>query len=77
VLSFIVAWTMWQSKPGTCFAVTMAVYSAGMFALDLARGDAVPMIGAWRVDQVMDAGIVVAAVVYILYHELHEFARKF
>jgi phosphatidylglycerol---prolipoprotein diacylglyceryl transferase len=63
-LSFIVAWTMRQSRPGVRFAVTMVFYSAGVFVLGFARGDTVPMIGAWRVDQVMDAGIVVAAVAF-------------
>ena len=43
---------------GIRFAVTMTLYSAGMFVLGFTRGDAVPMLGAWRLDQVIDAGIV-------------------
>ncbi len=46
------------------FAVTMALYSVGMFALGFTRGDIVPAFGGWRLDQVMDAGIAVAGVVY-------------
>ena len=54
-------------KPGTkisTFAVTIALYSAAMFVLGFVRGDAAPMIGMWRLDQVIDAGIVVVASVY-------------
>jgi hypothetical protein len=32
--------------------------------LGFARGDAVPMLGAWRLDQVIDAGIVVVGMAY-------------
>jgi len=47
----------------SAFAATIAVYSAGMFVLGFTRGDAVPMIGAWRLDQILDAGIVVVGIV--------------
>jgi phosphatidylglycerol:prolipoprotein diacylglycerol transferase len=48
------------------FAVTMALYSAGTCLLGFARGDAVPMLGAWRLDQVIDAAIIIAGVAYLL-----------
>jgi len=48
------------------FAATMALYSAGMFALSFVRGDAVPMLGGWRIDQVMDTGVAVAGAFYII-----------
>ena len=48
------------------FAVTMALYSAGMFVLGFTRGDVVPTLGGWRLDQVLDAAIVIAAVTYVL-----------
>jgi phosphatidylglycerol---prolipoprotein diacylglyceryl transferase len=51
---------------GIRFAATMTLYSAGTFVLGFTRGDAAPMLGAWRLDQVIDAGIVFASVVYIL-----------
>ena len=51
---------------GNRFAATMALYSAGMFLLGFARGDVVPMLGAWRMDQVVDAAIVIAGIAYIL-----------
>ena len=44
------------------FAVTMMLYSAGTFVLGFARGDAVPMLGTWRLDQVIDAAIVIAGI---------------
>jgi prolipoprotein diacylglyceryl transferase len=51
---------------GIRFAVAMMFYSAGMFVLGFTRGDAAPMLGAWRLDQVIDAGIVAAGIVSIL-----------
>jgi len=51
---------------GIRFAATMTLYSAGMFVLGFTRGDAVPMLGAWRLDQVIDAGIVAVGIVYSL-----------
>jgi phosphatidylglycerol:prolipoprotein diacylglycerol transferase len=51
---------------GMRFAGVMIFYSAGMFVLDFTRGDAMPLLGAWRLDQVMDAGIAILGVVYIL-----------
>jgi phosphatidylglycerol:prolipoprotein diacylglycerol transferase len=53
-------------SPLSTFAVTIALYSAGMLMLGFARGDAAPMIGVWRLDQVIDAGIVAVASVYSL-----------
>jgi phosphatidylglycerol:prolipoprotein diacylglycerol transferase len=58
------------------FAVTMAVYSVGMFMLGFARGDAVPMMAGWRMDQVIDAGIVVASVAYILTFHVSRFTHR-
>jgi len=51
---------------GIRFAVAMMFYSAGMFVLGFMRGDAAPVLGAWRLDQVIDAGIVAAGIVSIL-----------
>jgi prolipoprotein diacylglyceryltransferase len=69
-LCFVVAMTNHRcSSPVarlSTFAVTMALYSAGMFALGFARGDVAPMAGAWRVDQVVDVAIAMAGIVYIL-----------
>ena len=47
------------------FVATVALYSAGMFVLSFARGDAVPMLGTWRYDQVIDAVISIAGVAYL------------
>jgi phosphatidylglycerol---prolipoprotein diacylglyceryl transferase len=48
------------------FAIAVTLYSAGTFVLGFTRGDAAPLLGGWRLDQVMDAGIAVLGVVYIL-----------
>ena len=53
-------------EAGVRFAATMALYSSGMFALGFTRGDVVPMIGVWRVEQLMDAGIMVTGIAYIV-----------
>ncbi len=55
-----------RSLSNVHFAATMTLYSAGMFALGFARGDTAPMLGAWRLDQVIDAGIVAVGIVYSL-----------
>jgi prolipoprotein diacylglyceryltransferase len=47
-------------------AATIALYSAGTFTLGFARGDTVPMLGAWRLDQVIDAAIIIAGVAYLI-----------
>jgi prolipoprotein diacylglyceryltransferase len=52
---------------GIRFAATMTIYSAGGFVLGFTRGDAAPMLGAWRLDQVIDAGTVAVGSVYILW----------
>jgi phosphatidylglycerol:prolipoprotein diacylglycerol transferase len=54
------------ASPGVRFVMTMTLYSAGMFLLGFARGDVVPMLGIWRVDQAMDAGIAAAGIAYLL-----------
>jgi phosphatidylglycerol:prolipoprotein diacylglycerol transferase len=48
------------------FAVTIALYSTGTFVLGFARGDAVPMLGAWRLDQLIDAAIIIAGATCII-----------
>jgi len=60
-----------RSKWALTFAMTMTVYSFGMIALGFTRGDPVPMLGIWRWDQVLDAGIALAAVVYGLIDARH------
>jgi phosphatidylglycerol:prolipoprotein diacylglycerol transferase len=58
--------TSQKSEVGpSTFAATVALYSAGMFLLGFLRGDAVPMFGTWRYDQVIDAVIFIAGVAYL------------
>lgn len=67
---FVVAMASSRRSPSAArhstFAVTLALYSAGMFLLGFTRGDAVPMLGTWRMDQVVDAVIVVVSMAYLL-----------
>jgi phosphatidylglycerol:prolipoprotein diacylglycerol transferase len=75
-LSCIVAWIVRQSRPAVRFAVTMVFYSVGMFVLGFARGDAVPMIGVWRVDQVMEVGMIVAGILYVVWSVVISLTRR-
>jgi len=50
---------------GSAFVAAVALYCAGMFVLGFARGDAVPMLGAWRYDQVLDAVISITGAAYL------------
>ncbi len=54
-----------EVRASTC-AATMTLYSAGMLALGFARGDAAPMLGAWRLDQGIDAAIILAGVTWLI-----------
>jgi phosphatidylglycerol:prolipoprotein diacylglycerol transferase len=51
----------WQD--GTRYWLFIAAYSLGAFALGFTRGDDVPLIGSWRIDQVLDACLVVAGTI--------------
>jgi prolipoprotein diacylglyceryltransferase len=64
-----------EVRVSTCVA-TVALYSAGMFVLGFARGDAVPMLGTWRYDQVVDAAIVIAGVAHLCRPALRSFTFR-
>ncbi len=50
---------VWPS--GTRFWLCLAAYSLGSCVIGLTRADDVPQLGGWRVDQVLDAMIVVVS----------------
>jgi phosphatidylglycerol:prolipoprotein diacylglycerol transferase len=49
-------------------AAMLGVYSAGAVALGLARGDETLMLGAWRIDQLLDAALAALALAYLAGH---------
>jgi phosphatidylglycerol:prolipoprotein diacylglycerol transferase len=57
---------MWRD--GTRYWLFIAAYSLGAFLLGFTRGDDVPLVGGWRIDQVLDAllfGVALIALVYL------------
>jgi phosphatidylglycerol:prolipoprotein diacylglycerol transferase len=57
LMLFLLLWLMrkkaWQD--GVRYWFFVAAYSLGAFALGFTRGDDVPTVGGWRIDQVLDA----------------------
>lgn len=51
---------------GGRFLLAVGLFSLGLFAVGFTRGDASPPVGAWRLDQVVDLGIAVAALVGLI-----------
>jgi prolipoprotein diacylglyceryltransferase len=48
------------------FALTLTLYSSGMFVLGFARGDVVPTLAGWRLDQAIDAALAAAGIAYFI-----------
>ena len=40
---------------GTRYWLFVAAYSLGAFVLGFTRGDDIPAVGGWRIDQILDA----------------------
>ncbi len=51
------------SMEGVGFWLILLLTAVGAFAIGFTRGDAIAMIGGLRIDQALDAGLIVAAVV--------------
>lgn len=51
---------------GTRFWLFIATYSVGAFTLGFARGDDIPLVGGWRIDQLLDALLIGAAVIALV-----------
>jgi phosphatidylglycerol---prolipoprotein diacylglyceryl transferase len=51
---------------GTRFWLFVAAYSLGAFLIGFTRGDDVPLLGGWRVDQLLDAALVAAGLGQLL-----------
>lgn len=56
------AWLLsrWISRPGVRFWLVLALLGLASFSAGFARGDAVPMLGALRLDQVLDLTVAAA-----------------
>ena len=66
--SLLLFLTMWLTRkrglaPGTRYWSIVAVYSLGALLIGFTRGDEVPHFYGWRVDQVLDALLVVAGAI--------------
>ena len=71
LLTTIVLFSRKIARPrGTTFGLYLVLYGIGMAFVDTLRGDAVPHIGEWRLDAVLDlalaaTGLLMAAVLYL------------
>jgi phosphatidylglycerol:prolipoprotein diacylglycerol transferase len=65
LLLFLLLWlTRKKAWPtGGRYWLFVAAYSLGLFALGFARGDDVPTVGGWRIDQLLDALLFSSALV--------------
>lgn len=65
LLLFLLLWfTRRKVWPvGARYWLFVAAYSLGAFALSLTRGDDIPLIGGWRLDQMLDALLCGAAAI--------------
>ena len=54
----------WRS--GTHFWLFVAVYSLGAFLIGFTRGDDIPIIAGWRLDQILDAALTVIGVMGLI-----------
>ncbi|MBP7688607.1 MAG: prolipoprotein diacylglyceryl transferase [Thermoflexales bacterium] len=69
--SGLIAIGLWAARrrvwpPGTRFWLCLAAYSLGSGVIGLTRADDVPLLAGWRVDQVLDAMIVVVSLSQLL-----------
>jgi phosphatidylglycerol---prolipoprotein diacylglyceryl transferase len=68
VLLFLWLW-LTRKKPwrdGIRYWLFVAAYSLGMFVLGFTRGDDVPVLGGWRIDQLLDALLFSAAALALI-----------
>jgi phosphatidylglycerol:prolipoprotein diacylglycerol transferase len=68
LLLFLLMWfTRKKDWPdGARYWFFVAAYSLGMFALGFARGDDIPTLGGWRIDQILDALLLGVAVIALV-----------
>jgi phosphatidylglycerol---prolipoprotein diacylglyceryl transferase len=72
LILFLLLWLTrrkaWQD--GTRYWLFVAAYSLGAFALGFTRGDDIPVIGGWRIDQVLDALLFSLALIALVWLRL-------
>lgn len=54
-------------RPGPLFGLSLLLLSAVRVVVSLYRGDEVPYLGAWRWDTVLDGGIVIISLLFLLF----------
>ncbi len=72
LLLFLALWLTRKRtwRDGIRYWSFIAAYSAGAFLLGFTRGDDVPAIGGWRIDQLLDALLFSAALLALVYLRL-------
>jgi len=75
VLGLLLALRRLPLPGGGRFLLAVGLISLGLFAVGFSRGDASPPVGAWRLDQVADLGIALAALVGLMAVFFHRRTR--
>ena len=72
LLLFLVLWLTRKKawRAGIRYWSFIATYSLGAFLLGFTRGDDMPAIGGWRIDQLLDALLFSAALIALVYLRL-------
>lgn len=72
LLLFLLLWLTRKKawRDGLRYGLFIAAYSLGAFLLGFTRGDDVPAVGGWRIDQLLDALLLGLATITLLYLRL-------
>ncbi len=66
ILALSLAQARREGRPGVRLWIALALLSAGAFAVGFTRGDSIPMLGALRLDQVLDLAMAAVALAGLL-----------
>jgi phosphatidylglycerol:prolipoprotein diacylglycerol transferase len=67
IFTLLLIFIVWRRlRPITLFFLTLLFLSAGRLIVSLFRGDAIPMIGQYRLDTLVDAGLILLSMVGIV-----------
>jgi phosphatidylglycerol:prolipoprotein diacylglycerol transferase len=61
LLTFLLLWRLRRLRPALRFWLALLLLSTGRAAISPLRGDDVPMLGAWRLDTLLDIAFAVVA----------------
>ena len=71
VLALLLALRRLALPAGGRFLLAVGLFSLGLFVAGFTRGDASPQLGRWRLDQAVDLGIALVALVRLILPQRH------